>query len=103
MVSLDGLMSERKGVGAPDDGRAVDGSLAEGCVPDGQERVAQPEHVPDVALVRLLEQVRLAALGVNVSVCPEEGHKGAGLVEANKELGCRVLREGKRRRLSVSK
>lgn len=75
----------------PEDGHPIDGCLPEGGVPDGEERVTKAKHVADVALMRLLEQVRLPSLGVDVGVRAEERHERPGLVPPDEEVGRRVL------------
>lgn len=57
-----------------------DTRLAEGRVPYGKQLVAQSEDIAKHALVRLIKQIRLAALRVNMRMCPEEREERAQLV-----------------------
>jgi hypothetical protein len=77
----------------PDNRVPVGGRLAEGIVPHREHLVAQTKGVAEVAADRLVEEVGLAALGVNVRVGAEEGHECAGLVPADEDLVIRVAEE----------
>lgn len=70
----------------PEDGDARHACFVERRVHRGEERVTETDRVADVALDGLLEEVRLATLGVDVSVRAEEGREGADLVPAHHHL-----------------
>jgi hypothetical protein len=88
-------MTRRSGGHVPQDRRSINASLPERRVPNVKHRVSESNHLPNVGLVGLLEQVGLSSLGVDVGVGSEEGHEGAGLIESDEELGSGVLREFK--------
>ena len=77
----------------PNDRKAASGRLVERRVPHREERVAQAKDRANDALVRLLEKVRLATLGVDVRMCAEEGTKRADLVPTYEHLRFRVTEE----------
>lgn len=62
-------------------------------VPDRQHAVPKAQDVADDALVGLVEQVRLAALGVDVRVRAEEGRERADVVPSHEHLGLGITEE----------
>lgn len=85
-------MRERNVVWAQD-GQPSHARLAERGVPDREHSVAETEHVAHDALVRLIEEVGLAALGVDVGVRAQEGREDPDCVPPHEHLGLRVAEE----------
>ena len=67
--------------------------FTESSVPHWEQGIPQPQDVLDDALVRLVEQERLAALGIDMGVGAEERRKRADLVPSNEHLGFWVTEE----------
>lgn len=67
--------------------------LTERSVPDWQHGVPQAQDIAEHALVRFLDQVRLASLCVNVCVCTEEGLESPDLVPTNQHITRRITKE----------
>ena len=92
------VLRERDEVWAQDR-QARNARLAERRVPHGEHGVPQAKDVAHDALVRIVEEVRLAALRVDVRVCPHERredrdsipsheHLRLGVAEEASEVGC---------------
>ena len=62
-------------------------------IPDGKHGVAQTNGVSHDTLVRVLIQVRLSSLGIDVRMGTEEGHECAGLVPSDQHFGAGVAKE----------
>lgn len=75
------------------DRRSVLRRLVEGGVEGGHERRADADGIPHDALVRLVEEVGLPTLRVDVSVRTEERREGTDLVPPGHHLGRRVSEE----------
>jgi hypothetical protein len=67
--------------------------LTESSVPHWKQGIPQPQDVFDDAFVRLIEQERLAALGIDMGMGAEERRKRADLVPSNQHLGFWVTEE----------
>jgi hypothetical protein len=65
----------------------------ESSVPHWEQGIPQPQDVLDDALVRFIEQERLAALGIDMGMGAEERCKRADLVPSNEHLGFWVTEE----------
>ena len=65
----------------------------ESVIPNPQELIPQSDSCSDISPKRFLVQVRFTALGVDMRVGAEKGHKCAGLIPSDQEFGGRVTKE----------
>jgi hypothetical protein len=78
---------------APQDGKPDDTGLVECGVPHRQEGVTQTQDVAHGASVRFVEEIRFAALAVEMRVRAEERRECTYPVPAHEHLRLRVTEE----------